>query len=294
MPSMTQLDSSPWTTCCEGPILKSDLKKNLWVCPKCNKHHRIDCKDRFDVFFGENNYKILDIPIDKSLDDPLQWVDQVPYIEKLKAARKKTGQNCAVQFAVGTLENGIEVTVGAMSFSFLGASVGIHEGETILAGVDHAIKNKTPLIFFPCGGGQRMYESAYALSQMTRTTLAISEYKKTKLPYIVCFVSPCYGGITASFASVSDICCSEPNALVGFAGQRIIKAQTPGEMMEPDFQQSQSLLKLGFLDFLTERKDINKTIANLLSILLKKNELKTADAESNEDRKITRKIASSA
>ena len=132
MPSFSEIEASPWMSCeCSGPILKSEMRKSLFVCPKCNKHHRIDCRERFNSFFGSNNYKILDIPIDKSFDDPLKWVDQKPYIEKLKAARKKTQQNCAVEFAVGKLENGIEVTVGAMSFSFLGGSVGIHEGNTL-------------------------------------------------------------------------------------------------------------------------------------------------------------------
>ena len=293
MPAFSEIEASPWMSCeCSGPILKSEMRKSLFVCPKCNKHHRIDCRERFNSFFGSNNYKILDIPIDKSFDDPLKWVDQKPYIEKLKAARKKTQQNCAVEFAVGKLENGIEVTVGAMSFSFLGASVGIHEGNTILAGVNSAIENKTPLIFFPCGGGQRLHESLFALSQMSRTTVAILHYRKTNLPYIVCFTDPTSGGITGSFASLGDINLAEPNCMIGFAGPRVIRATVPDQTLKEDFQKSESVLKHGFVDHIVERKDIKKTITNLLSILLKKNELKTFDEESSENKESPKKVAS--
>ena len=293
MPAFSEIEASPWMSCeCSGPVLKSEMRKLLFVCSKCNKHHRIDCKERFNSFFGDGNYNILDISIDKSYDDPLNWVDKMPYIEKLKAARKKTGQNCAVQFAIGKLENGVEVTVGVMSFSFLGASVGIHEGNTILEGVNSAIENKTPLIFFPCGGGQRLHESLFALSQMSRTTLAISDYKKTNLPYIVCFTDPTSGGITGSFASLGDINLAEPNCMIGFAGPRVIRATVPDQIIKDDFQKSESVLKHGFVDYIVQRKDIKKTITNLLSILLKKNELKTSDEEANENREPASKIAS--
>ena len=291
MPTFTEVESSPWTSCCEGPILKETLKKNLFVCPKCNKHHKItNLKDRFSVLFGENNYKILDIKIDKSLDDPLSWIDEQPYRARLRATRQKTGLNCAVQFATGTLPGGINITAGAMCFDFMGASIGIHEGNTICAGIDHAIKNKTPLVFFPCGGGQRMYESIYSLHQMTRTSIKISEFKETKLPYITNFVSPCYGGITASFVW-ADICLAEPDALIGFAGPRIILAQTPGEIMDDNFQKSSSLLRDGFLDHVVERKNIKETITNLLSILLKKNELKMESVDEDGEQQNIKKTS---
>ncbi len=281
MPSFSEIQSSPWVSTECGPVLKSELKKNLFRCPKCNKNQRIvNAKDRFDVFFGEDKYEIINIPIDKSMDDPLRWVDQKSYIERLKEARKKTNSNCAVEFATGKLINGIEVTCGAISFAHLGGSIGLHEGNTILAGIDKAIEKKTPLIFFPCGGGQRMYESAIALQQMTRTTLKIAEFKQTGLPYISCFVDPLFGGITASFVW-GDIVFAEPEALVGFAGQRIIKAQMPGEIMDDSFQKSETLLKLGFCDAIIERDALNEKIGNLCSILLKRDELKTENAEKN-------------
>jgi len=296
MPTFSEIEVSPWISTECGPVLKSDLKKNLFVCPKCNnKNQRIEyAKDRFDVFFGEGKYEIIDIPIDKSLDDPLKWEDTKPYIERLKKARKKTNSNCAVEFAFGKLLNGIEVTCGAISFAHLGGSIGLHEGRTISKGIDKAIERKTPLIFFAASGGQRMYESAIALQMMTLTTAKIMEFKQTTLPYISFMVDPCFGGVTASFAALGDFCFSEPDSKVGFAGARIIKAQTPGEIIDDSFQSSQFLLKHGQCDAIFERKDLNEKIGNLLSILLKKNELETiSDAEPEQDREFIKRTATS-
>jgi len=295
MPTLSEMKSSPWISSECGPILKSDLRKNLFRCPKCNKNQRILlAKDRFDVFFGEGKYEIMDIKIDKSMDDPLRWEDNKKYIERLKEARKKTNSNCAVEFAIGKLTNGIEVTCGAISFAHLGGSIGIHEGNTIAIGIDKAIEKKTPLIFFACGGGQRMYESAIALQMMTMTVAKVNEFKETGLPYFSVLVDPCYGGITASFATLGDFLFSESDSKVGFAGQRIIKAQTPSEIIEDSFQSSQSMLQHGFLDALFERDVLNEKIGNLCSILLKKNELETiSDAEPGQDREFIKRTAAS-
>ena len=266
-PSREELENSNWTSCCKGPILKKDLEENLWVCSSCGKHHRISCRQRFDIFFGKNSYQILETPNPE--EDPLDWVDTKPYVDRLKSARKKTNQNCAVMIAKGNLE-GIDVTVGAINFDFIGGSVGAAEGEAIIYGVQHAIDNKTPFIFFPCGGGQRMFQSAIALAQMTRTTIAINELKKNNLPYIVCFVDPCAGGITASFAMLGDIHFAEPGALVAFAGRRVVQA-TVKEELPLDFQTAEFVEKHGFVDKVVHRKDLKDQIGLLLSILLKKN-----------------------
>ena len=148
-PTKKDIENSDWTSCCKGPILKKDLEENLWVCNSCGKHHRITCRQRFDVFFGKNNYEVLNTPI--PLDDPLEWEDSKTYKERLKEARKKTGQKTAVLIAKGKI-NKIEVTVGAIDFGFIGGSVGAAEGEAIIFGIQHSIDNKTPFIFFPCGG----------------------------------------------------------------------------------------------------------------------------------------------
>ena len=265
--SREELKNSNWTSCCKGPILKKDLEENLWVCSSCGKHHRISCRQRFDIFFGKNSYQILETP--QPIDDPLNWKDTKTYKERLKEARKKTNQNCAVMIAKGKI-NDIEITAGAINFDFIGGSIGSSEGEAIIYGVQYAIDNQTPLVFFPCGGGQRMFESPIALANMTRTTLAIKELKKNNLPYIVCFVDPCAGGITASFAMLGDIHFAEPGALVAFAGRRVVQA-TVKEELPLDFQTAEFVEKHGFVDKVINRKDLKDQIGLLLSILLKKN-----------------------
>ena len=264
-PTKEEIENSDWTSCCTGPVLKTELEENLWVCKACGKHHRISCKQRFDIIFGKDNYKILDTPMPK--EDPLRWVDTKPYAERLKEAKKKTGQECAVMIASGKINN-VLVTVGSINFDFIGGSVGAAEGEAIIYGAQHSIDNKTPYIFFASGGGQRMFQSPIALANMTRTTIAINELKNYNLPYIVCFVDPCAGGITASFAFLGDLQISEPGALVAFAGKRVIQA-TVKEELSSDFQTAEFLLKHGFIDKIINRKDLKKEIGIILSILLK-------------------------
>ena len=266
-PTRSERESSAWTSCCKGPILKTELEDNLFVCPNCNKHHRISPRQRFNIIFGKDNYEILKTPIPK--DDPLNWTDTKSYKDRLKAARKKTNQDCAVIIAKGNM-NGINVTVGSTNFDFIGGSSGAAETEAIIYGVQHAIDNKTPFIFWPCGGGQRMFESPIALAGMTKTTLAINELKQNNLPYLVCFTDPTAGGITASFAMLGDIQFSEPGALIAFAGRRVVQA-TVKEELPPDFQTAEFLLKHGFVDRIIERKDLAEEISSLLSILINKN-----------------------
>ena len=262
-----EIASSDWTSCCKGPILKKDLEDNLWVCDSCGKHHRISCRQRFDIFFGKDNYEILKTPIPQ--DDPLNWKDSKKYIDRLKDARKKTNQDCAVMIARGEI-NEINVTAGAINFDFIGGSIGSAEGEAIIYGVQHAMDNNNPFIFFPCGGGQRMHESPIALAQMTRTTLAVNELKKNNLPYLVCFTDPTAGGITASFAMLGDIALAEPNSLIAFAGRRVIQATVKEDLPE-NFQRSEYVQECGFIDLIVQRKDLKEKIGSLLSILLKKN-----------------------
>ena len=266
-PTKEEIENSDWTSCCKGPILKKELEENFWVCDACGKHHRISCRQRFDVFFGKNNYEILKTPIPK--DDPLKFEDSKKYTDRLKEARKKTNQECAVMIARGQI-NGINITTGAINFDFIGGSVASAEGEAIITGIQHAIDNKNPFVFFPCGGGQRMHESPIALAQMTRTTLAVNELKKNNLPYLVCFTDPTAGGITASFAMLGDIALAEPNSLIAFAGRRVIQATVKEDLPE-NFQRAEYVQECGFVDLIVERKDLKEKIGSLLSILLKKN-----------------------
>ena len=266
-PSKQDIANSDWTSCCKGPVLKKELEENLWVCNSCGKHHRITCRQRFDIFFGKDSYEILETPI--PTEDPLNWKDTKSYKDRLKDAKTKTGQNCAAMIATGKV-NGIKITAGAINFEFIGGSIGAAEGEAIIYGVQHAIENQTPYVFFPCGGGQRMFESPIALANMTRTTLAINELKKNNLPYVVCFTDPTAGGITASFAMLGDVHFAEKGCLIAFAGKRVIQA-TVKEELSPDFQTAEFVEKHGFVDKVVDRKDIRKEIGNLLEILLKKN-----------------------
>ena len=284
-----EIASSDWTSCCKGPVLKKDLEENLWVCDACGKHHRISCRQRFDIVFGKNNYEILETPIPQ--DDPLDWKDSKTYKERLKIARNKTGQECAVMI-VKTKINNIDITAGAFDFAFIGASVGAAEGEAIIYGIQNAIDNQTPFVLFTAGGGMRMFESLIALSQMTRTTLAINELKKNNLPYLVCFTDPTAGGITASFAMLGDIAFAEPGALIAFAGKRVIQA-TVKEELPNDFQKSEYVEKCGFVDLIVHRKDLREKIGSILSILLKKNSaINSVSDETSEDNRTLTKAAS--
>ena len=278
-PSKEEIESSEWTSCCKGPVLKKELEENLFVCSSCGKQHRITGRRRFDTQLGKNRYEILKTPL--PIEDPLNWIDTKSYKDRLKEARKKTGQNCGAMIARGKI-NDIDVTVGAINFDFIGGSVGAAEGEAIIYGAQHAIDNQTPYIFFACGGGQRMFESPIALANMTRTTLAINEIKKNNLPYIVCFVDPCAGGISASFAMLGDIHFAEPGSLIAFAGKRVIQA-TVKEELPQDFQTAEFVEKHGFVDKVVHRKDIKHQIGLILSILLKKNsEVNSEENETSE------------
>ena len=266
-PTKEEIESSDWTSCCKGPVLKKELEENLWVCNSCGKHHRISSRQRLDIFFGKNNYEIIKTPIPK--DDPLGFEDTKKYTDRLKDARKKTNQDCAVMIARGNV-NGINITAGAINFDFIGGSIASAEGEAIITGIQHAIDNNNPFVFFPCGGGQRMMESPIALAQMTRTTLAVSELKKNNIPYIICFTDPTAGGITASFAMLGDINFAEPNALIAFAGRRVIQATVKEDLPE-NFQRSEYVKECGFVDLIVQRRELKEKISSLLSILLKKN-----------------------
>jgi acetyl-CoA carboxylase carboxyl transferase subunit beta len=288
-PSKSDIANSDWTSCCKGPILKKDLEDNLWVCPSCNKHHRISPHQRFDVIFGKNNYQILKTPIPQ--DDPLNWSDSKPYKERLKIARKKTGMDCGMMVINTNIKN-IKITAIASDFDFVGGSIGAAEGEAFLYGIQHAIENSQPFVVFTSGGGMRMMESLISLSQMTRTTLAINELKKNNLPYLVVLTDPTAGGITASYAMLGDIHLAEPGALIAFAGSRVIQGTVREELPE-GFQKSEYVEKTGFVDLIVERKDIREKLGLLLSILLKKNSaINLKENETSENSRSLTKAAS--
>jgi len=282
-------EESLWTTCtCQELVYKEDLYKNFFVCPKCSTHHKISCRDRFNIFFDNNKeYEILKTPLPS--DDPLNFVDKKKYTQRLSEARKLTAQDDAIMIASGKLKN-INVTVGAQNFSFIGGSVGAASGEAFIYAVQHAIDNQNPLIFFTCSGGQRMMEGAIALQQMSRTVLALNELKKNKLPYIVVLTNPTTGGVTASFAMLGDIHIAEKGSTVGFAGSRVIE-QTIGQSLPEGFQTAEYLKEKGGIDLVVSRNDLRDTIGTLITILLKKNKITPSEA-SNENQEDSKKIAS--
>ena len=203
-------------------------------------------------------------------DDPLNFVDNKKYTDRLKTARKVTGQDDAIAIAKGKV-NSISVVVGAQDFRFIGGSVGSASGEAFIAGVQVAIESKSPFIFFSCSGGQRMMESSIALMQMSRTALAVNELKKNNIPYIVILTNPTTGGVTASWAMLGDILIAEPKATIGFAGRRVIQ-DTVKETLPEEFQTAEYVKEHGGIDLVIERKYLNSTVGTLLSVLMKKAE----------------------
>ena len=267
-----------WTTCeCKNLIYKEDLQNNLNCCPKCGSHHKLSCDERFQIFFDEKKFKILQTPMPK--DDPLKFVDNKKYVDRLKSARKITKQNDAVAIATGKVKN-IQITVGAQDFRFIGGSFGAASGEAFIHGVQHAIDNKNPFIFFSCSGGQRMMESAIALMQMSRTVLAVNELKKNNLPYIVVLTNPTTGGVTASWAMLGDILIGEKGAVIGFAGRRVIQ-DTVRETLPSEFQSAEWVKDHGGIDLVEDRKNLRNIISTLISVLLKKEEVQANTDESN-------------
>ena len=267
-----------WISCkCKNLIYKEDFKSNFYCCTKCGSHHKVPCKDRFNLFFDNGNYEIIDAPL--PVDDPLEFVDNKKYKDRLRDARKKTGQDDAILIAKGKVKN-VDVTVGAQDFRFIGGSFGAASGEAFITGVQHAINNKTPFVFFSCSGGQRMMESSIALMQMTRTTLAINELKRNNLPYIVVLTDPTTGGVTASWGMLGDILIAEPKATIGFAGRRVIQ-DTVRETLPEEFQTAEYIKDHGGIDLVIERKYLNSTIGTLLSVMLKKYETQAKKETTN-------------
>ena len=273
----SKVEANLWTTCsCKNLIYSEDMNSNQKVCPKCGEHHKLTCKERFETFFDNKEFEIIETPLPK--DDPLNFEDKKKYTDRLKVARKLTGQDDAVLISTGKVQ-GIDVVAGAQDFRFIGGSFGAASGEAFIAGAQPAIENKMPYIFFSCSGGQRMHESSIALMQMSRTALAVNEIKKKNIPFIVILTNPTTGGVTASWAMLGDILISEPKSVIGFAGRRVIQ-DTVRETLPDDFQTAEYVKDHGGIDLIVERQYLNTTIGTLLNVLLKKAEAK-AKQESN-------------
>jgi acetyl-CoA carboxylase carboxyl transferase subunit beta len=261
-------DESPenlWVKCpATGEMLyRSDLEAAQWVTP-AGHHMRIGPDLRFAFTFDEGVYEDIESPT--SPDDPLHFTDQKPYIERLAAARKATGEKDAMAIGYGAIE-GVPCVVLVQDFAFMGGSLGVAAGETFLRAAEEAVKRECPMVVFTASGGARMQEGTLSLMQMARTTIAIQTLKNAQLPYVVVLTDPTTGGVLASYAMLGDVHIAEPGALVGFSGRRVIE-QTIRETLPPGFQTSEFLVERGMVDRVVARKDIPATLGSVLGTLM--------------------------
>jgi len=246
-----------WYKSPTGKIVESeDLAKNFYVSPEDDYHVRIGSKEYFEILFDDNKFKELDEKL--SSKDPLKFEDTKKYSDRLKAAKTKTGLNDAVRSAIGK-SMGKDLVVACMDFSFIGGSMGSVVGEKIARAIDVSKKKKVPFLMISKSGGARMMEAALSLMQLAKTSAKLAQLAEAKIPYISLCTDPTTGGTTASYAMLGDINISEPGALIGFAGPRIVK-DTTGKDLPEGFQTSEFLLENGFLDFISHRSDLKKKV----------------------------------
>jgi acetyl-CoA carboxylase carboxyl transferase subunit beta len=255
-----------WVKCenCRQIIWKKDLEENLNVCPKCEKHFRIDARTRLALLLDENRYETLDGNL--SSTDPLKFVDLKPYSARLRQAQHDTGLKDAVINAQGKLL-GRPVVASVMEYAFIGGSMGAVVGEMITRAVERALDSKTPLIIVSASGGARMMEGVVSLMQLAKISAALARLDKAKVPYISVLTDPTTGGVTASFAMLGDLNIAEPGALIGFAGPRVIE-QTIRQKLPAGFQRSEFLLEHGMLDAVVPRKELKPYIARALDFMV--------------------------
>ena len=252
-----------WHHCkkCNETHTIKELRENFYICPKCNYHERIGSHDYFDFIFDGKYKELYNEIISK---DFLEFSDLKSYKGRLEAAKEKTGIDSAMTVAVGKV-NKKGLIIAAMDFSFIGGSMGSVVGEKIARSIDYSLKHRIPLMIISKSGGARMMESAFSLMQMAKTATKLAQLGKAKIPYFSFLTDPTTGGVTASFAMLGDINFAEPQALIGFAGPRVIKETIKKDLPE-GFQTSEFLLDHGFLDFIVDRKDLKAKIDDLLTI----------------------------
>lgn len=246
-----------WYKSPTGKIVDAkELEQNYFVSPEDGYHVRIGSEEYFSILFDDNKYKELDEKLESK--DPLKFEDTKKYPDRLKAAQEKTKLKDAVRTAVGK-SKGKDLVVACMDFTFIGGSMGSVVGEKIARAADYALKKKTPFMIISKSGGARMMEAALSLMQLAKTSVKLAQLAEAKIPYISLCTDPTTGGTTASFAMLGDINISEPGALIGFAGPRVVR-DTTGQELPEGFQTSEFLLEHGFLDFITHRKDLKNKV----------------------------------
>lgn len=254
-----------WIKCegCRQIIWKKDLAENLNVCPRCDKHFRIDARTRLSQLLDESHYDVFDANLAST--DPLKFADLKTYASRLTQAQTDTGLKDAVINARGKL-NGRPVIVSAMEYAFIGGSMGAVVGELITHAVEQALESKSPLVIVSASGGARMMEGVVSLMQLAKISAALARLDEARVPYVSVLTDPTTGGVTASFAMLGDLNIAEPGALIGFAGPRVIE-QTIRQKLPAGFQRSEFLLEHGMLDAVVHRRDLKSYIARSLDFM---------------------------
>lgn len=267
-----------WYKSPTGKIVDSEeLERNYYVSPEDGYHVRIGSKEYFEILFDNNKFKELDKNL--SSRDTLGFVDKKKYTDRLEEAEEKTGLKDAIRTAVGK-SMGQDLVVACMDFSFIGGSMGSVVGEKIVRAADYSLKKKIPLMIISKSGGARMMEAALSLMQLAKTSVKLAQLSEAGIPYISLCTDPTTGGTTASFAMLGDINISEPGALIGFAGPRVVR-DTTGKELPEGFQTAEFLLEHGFLDFITHRRDLKKKVNLYLDLVLNRPlRVKSADRKS--------------
>jgi acetyl-CoA carboxylase carboxyl transferase subunit beta len=256
-----------WSKCdaCEAVLYRTDLEKNLYVCPKCSHHNRLSARERLDSLLDpegrfEIGYEVLPV-------DTLKFKDSRRYTERLDEARKDTEEDDALVVMQGSIKT-IPLVVAAFEFRFLGGSMGSVVGERFVRGVQVCLEQKLPFVCFTASGGARMQEGLLSLMQMSKTCAALTQLGAEKLPFVSVLTDPTMGGVSASFALIGDVVFAEPNALIGFAGPRVIE-QTVRETLPEGFQRSEFLLEHGAIDLIVDRREMRDKLASVITLLLK-------------------------
>jgi len=254
-----------WLKCdnCRAIVYKEEILRNSKVCPKCNYHFRISAKERLQSLFDDGRYEVIDDNIRSS--DPLMFKDTKKYKDRLRENQQKTGCSEAVVTAVGEMEK-IPVIISAMEYKFMGGSMGSVVGERITRAIELALERRLPLIVVCSSGGARMQEGALSLMQMAKISAALARLNEADIPYISILADPTTGGVAASFGMLGDLNISEPKALVGFAGPRVIE-QTIRQELPPGFQRAEFLLEHGMIDMVVERKELKKVLVRCLRFM---------------------------
>ncbi len=263
--SRREVPDNLWTKCpeCGTMLFHRELADNLQVCTNCDHHLAITPRDRFAALFDGGLFTEVKVP--EPIADPLHFRDQKKYPDRLKAAQKATGEKEAMLVAEGEIGR-TPIVAAAQDFAFMGGSMSMYVGNAVIAGAERAVKLKRPFVLFSAAGGARMQEGILGLMQMPRTTIAVEMLKEARLPYVVVLTHPTTGGVTASYAMLGDVQLAEPNALIGFAGARVIE-QTIREKLPEGFQRSEYLLDHGMLDRVTHRKALKEELTVILRML---------------------------